>query len=258
MRSRLLSVLATSTLAVLIAACATDPAEEVITSASDGDETEDVVSDEGLGATADELQGAATVGGTVYTTAAANFRRDPVDGAVIRTLARNTTLTIVRAQAEEGFYRVRHQGTEGYVHGALLTTSAGGGRRVSTNIVYLGSCEFLGNCATADTKRAWRENKTIYYGCDGRDTCSDRQAYISVPRNGIPCGTVVKVCRTSDPSICVDAIVREKSDRNQRYEASVATAKGLGYDPEDGFYPAGGSRTCTGSLGGDSRVTIRY
>ena len=258
MRTRLLSVLATSTLALLIAACATDPADEVMTSASEGDETEDVVSDEGLGASADELQGAATVGATVYTTAVANFRRAPDDGAVIRTLPRNTAVTIVRAQAEEGFYRVSHQGTEGYVHGALLTASASNGRRVTTNVVYLGSCEFLGNCASADTKRAWRENKTIYFGCDGRETCSDTQPYISVPRNGIACGATVKLCRTSDPSICVDAIVREKSDRNQRYEVSVAAAKGLGYDPEDGFYPAGGSRTCSGSLGGDSRVTIRY
>lgn len=243
---------------MLAAGCATteEGAESDVASTSE-EGGGDVVSDEGLGSSADALEGAATVGATVYTTADVNFRRAP-NGTILREIPRNTAVVIVSARATDGFYNVRYDGTEGYVHGALLTSSRSSGRRVTANAVYLGSCEFLGNCASSDSRAAWRANKTIYFGCDGRDTCSDREAYISVPRNGVPCGTTVKICRTSDPTICVDALVREKSDSNQKYELSVAAAKGLGYSPEDGFYPAGGDRECNGALNGDGRVSIQY
>ena len=253
-------LLALGTTTWLLASGCTATAEDAdgeLASSSEEGAGGDVVSDEGLGSSADALEGAAAVGATVYTTADVNFRQAP-NGTILREIPRNTAVVIVTARPSDGFYNVRHNGTEGYVHGALLTGSRTSGRRITANAVYLGSCEFLGNCASSDTRTAWRADRTIYFGCDGRDTCSDSEAYISVPRNGIPCGATVKICKTSDPSRCIAAKVREKSDSNQRYELSVATALGLGYQPEDGFYPSGGDRECNGAMNGDGRVTIQY
>lgn len=243
---------------LLLAACAAapdDPGDGV--SSSSEQSGGDVVSDEGLGASADALSGSAPAGGTVYTTADVNFRESPGDGTVIRILPRNTAVTLVDAQPDDGFYHVDYQGTTGYVHGAFLVTHQST-HRITVTAVYLGSCAFLGHCASSETRQAWQANQTIYFGCDGRDTCSDDEPYISVPRNGVPCGTAVTLCSTSHPERCIDAKVREKSDANQRYELSVAAAKGIGADPEDGFYPSGGDGECNGSLQGDGRITIRY
>lgn len=250
-------VLGTS--ALWLAACATDSgeADEGVTSTSESSADDGVVSDDGLGSSADALSGSAAVGATVYTTASVNFRAEPVDGDVLRTLPRSSAVKIVEAQPTQGFYQVEYQGTRGWVHGAYLSARQSD-HRLSVTAVYLGSCAFLGNCASSDTRAAWKANKTIYFGCDGRDTCSDEEAYISVPRNGVPCGTMVTICSVAAPDRCVEAKVREKSDSNQRYELSVAAAQGIGADPSDGFYPSGGSKHCSGQLDGDGRVTISY
>lgn len=256
-----------------LAACAVETDDDV--SSATSEDGEEIMSDEGLDSTADALTGRAPAGATVYTTARVNFRTGPsTNKTVLRVIPRGEGVTLVTGQAEaNGFYKVRDSRGEGYMHGAYLTrgtnddddqssndgTVSRTGQRVSASALYLGSCEFLGTCASADSRRAWSENRTIYFGCDGRASCSNGEAYISVPRSGPSCGSIVRVCRVTNPSNCVNAKVRERSDGRQRYELSPAAALAIDLDPHDRYFnPAGGEGRCSGTMGGDPRITISY
>lgn len=254
-----------------LVACAAENDDDVMSSAAE--EGEDVMSDDGLDATADALTGRVAAGTTVYTTARVNFRTGPsTNNRVLRVIPRGGAVTLVSGRPEaNGFYKVKDSGGEGFMHGAYLTSGddtdepddgsnvSRTGQRVSASALYLGSCEFLGTCASADSRRAWSENRTIYFGCDGRDTCDNGEAYISVPRSGPRCGTSVKVCRVTNPSNCVLAKVRERSDGRQKYELSPAAALAIDLDPHDRYFnPAGGEGRCAGTMGGDPRVTISF
>lgn len=266
-----LSVLA---LAGSLLACAEPEAAEVTSTADD--EGTSALSDEGLDSSADALSQSRLPAGTVvYSTTRVNFRAGPsTTRTVLRVIPQNHPVTLVDGtSAGNGFYKVEDDQGIGYMHGAYLVERdqdddrdddgtgavSSTGRRVSTQALYLGSCEFLGTCASSASRSAWAANRTIVYGCDGRDSCDNGDPYISVPRNGPACGATVRVCRVSDPSNCVNARVRERSDSHQRYELSPAAALGIDLDPHDRYFnPAGGEARCAGTLGGDSRVTISY
>lgn len=249
--------------------CAAEEGDGTLSGSSEEGEDE-IMSDEGLDSSADALTGSLEAGTTVYTTARVNFRTGPsTNDSVMRVVPNGTAMKLVDGRpAANGFYKVQNGGDTGYMHGAYLTTGAedetdpdvsNTGRRVSTTALYLGSCEFLGRCASSATRRAWAENRTIYFGCDGRDTCSNGEAYLSVPRNGPACGSIVRICRVADRNNCVNAKVRERSDSRQRYELSPAAAMNIGLDPHDRYFnPAGGESACSGSMGGDARITISY
>ncbi len=260
-----------------LVACAaqTDEADEFASTSSE--EGEEVMSDEGLGASADALIGGRIAPGTVVTTTArVNFRAGPsTSKTVLRVIPRGDPVIMVDGTpAGNGFYKVKEGSDVGYMHGAYLVPAeiaddqandapAGSnvsqtGRRVSATALYLGSCEFLGTCASAASQRAWSENRTILFGCDGRQTCDDSEPYLSVPRNGPRCGYSVKICRVTDRNNCVYAKVRERSDSNQRYELSPAAALAIDLDPHDRYFNDNGNGRCSGTMGGDARVTITY
>lgn len=255
-------------------ACAAETDEDVLSSSEE--EGEEVMSDEGLDSSADALTGGIPAGTTVFTTARVNFRTGPsTNETILRVIARGEGVTLVTGTAEaNGFYQVKDARGTGYMHGAYLATgeeepasarddvpadASRTGRRVSARALYLGSCEFLGRCASAATKRAWSEDRTIIFGCDGRASCNNGEAYLSVPRTGPRCGSLVKICRVTSPTDCVYAKVRERSDNRQRYELSPAAALAIDLDPHDRYFnPAGGEAACGGTMGGDPRITISY
>lgn len=260
-----------------LVACAGTAEEEDVSSTAE-DEGEEVMSDEGLGSSADALIGGQlTPGTTVVTTARVNFRTGPATTkTILRVIERGRPVRLVDGSpAGNGFYKVEDAQGVGYMHGAYLVVERDDGeepeeegapanvsrtgKRVSASALYLGSCEFLGRCASAATKRAWSEDRTILFGCDGRQSCDNGEAYLSVPRNGPRCGYSVKICRVTDPTNCTYAKVRERSDSRQRYELSPAAALAIDLDPHDRYFnPAGGEGTCSGTMGGDPRVTITY
>lgn len=261
-----------TSVSLTVFACAPEDDEDLLSDASEEGE-EEVMSDDGLGSSADALTGTIQAGTVAYTTARINFRATASSsGRILRVVASNTAVKLVDGRPSNGFYKVEHNGDVGYMHGAYLTTGASDnsgdpnvsntGRRVSTTALYLGSCEFLGTCASAATKRAWRANRHIILGCDGETPCAGDDfnvPYLSVPRNGPSCGSTVRICRVVDPSECVNAKVRERSDRRQRYELSPAAALAIGLDPHDRYFnPTGSEAACSGSMSGDARVTIRY
>ena len=257
-------------------ACAADTDGEVMSSSEE--DGEEVMSDEGLDSSADALSGQSPAGATVYTTARVNFRTGPsTNDTILRVIPRGEGVKLVTGTPEaNGFYEVTDSRGTGFMHGAYLTAATADaetppsddgvpadasrtGRRVSASALYLGSCEFLGRCASSATKRAWSEDRTIIFGCDGRASCDNGEAYLSVPRNGPRCGSVVKICRVARPTECVYAKVRERSDTRQRYELSPAAALAIDLEPHDRYFdPAGGEPACGGTMGGDPRVTISY
>lgn len=254
----------------ILAGCASDEAADDEVLGVEGDETEAVLSDEGLSASADALQGSATEGAQVRTTARVNYRSGPsTEHKVQSVLPTGTAVTLVDATPIDGFYKVSRNGTTGWVHGAYLiaasSTSSGSsgtsGRRVSTSMVYLGSCKFLGTCDSY-SKAEWSRNPgNVVLGCGGAQRCDDGEAFISAPRNGPPCGTVVRICRTAAPGVCTEAVVKERSDSNQRYEANPAVAEALGWNAGDRYYNSNGRESKCGSwldTDGDARITLTW
>jgi murein DD-endopeptidase MepM/ murein hydrolase activator NlpD len=84
--------------------------------------------DENVGATEDGLSGSVAVGSDLTTTAAVNFRTGPSTGhKVLRVLAKGTTVVAVQSSPSNGFYKVKHSGTVGWVHGAYLQKKGASG-----------------------------------------------------------------------------------------------------------------------------------
>lgn len=65
------------------------------------------------------------VGTTLRTTARLNFREGPsTDSPILRTLPVGTIVTVIESAPDNGFYRVRVDGEEGWVHGNYVQSSS--------------------------------------------------------------------------------------------------------------------------------------
>lgn len=233
--SRLSIVFALASAAFTIAACGT----------SDDDTLEEI------GAAVTE---AVPVGTELRTTSDVSFRDGPTTSSRrIRTLARGTLVVVVASEPVSGFYRVRHEGTEGWVYGQYLQSASGGpgdpeeGFAHSRNvrIVYQGSCDFLHRC---DRFSRNLPEGQVSWGCLGRPAaCVDSDHWLSGPSRDY-CGKTVKICKGST---CTTGKVMDVSV-SRSFEASqgVLDAIGIGY---------GGGSTCSNTfLSGDPNVTVYW
>ncbi|MBX3228399.1 MAG: septal ring lytic transglycosylase RlpA family protein [Labilithrix sp.] len=122
---RLAAVLALA-LVPLVSACGDDPAatSDGVVDESGG-ETPAAADDAGASEPqAEDEEGSLPVGTTLRTTARLNFREGPsTDARIIRTLPIGTLVTVIESAPDNGFYRVRVDGEEGWVHGNYVQSS---------------------------------------------------------------------------------------------------------------------------------------
>lgn len=75
--------------------------------------------------TGEGLSGSVSVGTTLVTTADVNFRKGPsTSDGIYRVLANGTKVQVVSSSPSNGFYKISHQGTTGWVYGAYVSVSS--------------------------------------------------------------------------------------------------------------------------------------
>jgi hypothetical protein len=173
--------------------------------------------------------------------------------ARITTIANGASVTVLVAAPDNGFYRVSHDGTEGWVFGRYLSRdgaapSSGGGTYSTTkniSIVYQGSCSFLHRC---DSYSRNLPDGQVNWGCLGHGAvCVDSEHWASGPSHAY-CGKTVQFCKGS---VCTTAVIKDVSVSHD-FEGSqgVFDALGIGY---------GGGSTCSNTyINGDAHVTVSY
>ena len=197
------------------------------------------------------------VGTVLHATSAVSMREEASTSAArITTLASGDAVTVLAAAPSGGFYRVRHDTTEGWVFGRYLARAgdpstgpaAGNGdyaHSKNISLVYQGSCSFLHRCDSYS--RSLPEGQ-VNWGCLGHGAvCVDSEHWASGPTHAY-CGKTVKFCKGD---ICTTAVIKDVSV-TQSFEGSqgVFDALGIGY---------GGGSTCSNTyVNGDSHVTVSY
>ncbi|MBS2012073.1 MAG: SH3 domain-containing protein [Deltaproteobacteria bacterium] len=219
--------------------------------------TADVDDEEVAAETGEAITGSVEVGATLHATSRVNLRSAPATSSeVLKTIAPGKTMTAVEARPTSGFYRVKFEGTEGWVFGTYLTREGGmtpgappdtGNYTSSKNVklVYQGSCDFLHRCDSYSRRLPAGQ---VNWGCLGRGAaCVDTDHWMSGPNRSY-CGKTVKVCKGST---CTTAKIMDVSV-SQDFEASqgVMSALGIGF---------GGGSTCSNTyVDGDPRVTVHW
>ncbi len=119
------TALTATALLILFGACSpTTPSESMLLTSAD----------ENVGTTEDGLTGSIAVGTKLKTTSALNFRKGPSTGyAVIRVLAKGTTVEAVQSSPSNGFYKVKHNGTTGWAHGGYMQKVSSSSSSTSTS-----------------------------------------------------------------------------------------------------------------------------
>jgi len=232
-----LAILAFSAAALVACSSAEDAAEE-----TPAEETGEAVSE------------SVPVGTILHATSAVSMREGPTTSTTrLTTIANDASVKVVIAAPQNGFYRVSHDGDEGWVFGRYLsradaTPSPGGGNYSTTrniSIVYQGSCSFLHRC---DSYSRNLPAGQVNWGCLGHgDVCVDSEHWASGPSRAY-CGKTVKFCKGST---CTTAVIKDVSVSHD-FEGSqgVFDALGIGY---------GGGSTCSNTyINGDPHVTVSY
>lgn len=84
-------------------------------------ESEGLTGAEETGTTEDGLSGTIAVGATLQTTANLNFRTGPSTSKSVKyVLSDGATVTVEQASPQNGFYKVKHDGSVGWAHGNYL------------------------------------------------------------------------------------------------------------------------------------------
>ncbi len=120
--SRWISLAASAAIGSLLAlsACSAAP--------GDPDSTELVGASETVDANGDALSGSQTAGSKLLTTADLNLRSGPsTNKSILHVIPDGAEVTLVESAPNNGFYRVKHNGTTGWSYGAYLKTKPGGG-----------------------------------------------------------------------------------------------------------------------------------
>lgn len=230
-------------LAVFVVACS---------SSSSGND-EGAVADETGQAVSESLP----VGTVLHTTSAVNMHDDAAtDATRIETIANDESVTVLVAAPKNGFYRVRHHASEGWVFGAYLAragaTSPPSGLRDGSyahtqniSLIYQGSCSFLHRC---DSYSRSLPDGQVNWGCLGHGAaCVDSEHWVSGPSHAY-CGKTVKFCKGD---VCTTAVVKDVSvSHNFEGSQGVFDALGIGY---------GGGSTCSNTfVDGNPHVTVSY
>lgn len=236
-----------SRLFVLLALAVTSLPAVACTSATE--EEEGAVEESG-----DAITASVAVGTVLKATRSVNLREEAsTSSRSIRVLPAGASVTAVESRPVAGFYRVKHEGAEGWVFGNYLEqpgaprSSEQGGYSNSKNvkIVYQGSCDFLHRCDSWSRRLPVGQ---VNWGCLGRgDVCVDSEHWLSGPSRAY-CGKTVKICQGST---CTTGKIMDVSV-SQDFEASqgVLDALGIGY---------GGGSTCSNTyLNGNPNVTVYW
>jgi hypothetical protein len=191
------------------------------------------------------------VGTMLRATSDVNMRADAsTSAAQIKTIPSGKQVEVLVAAPSNGFYRVRHEGDEGWVFGRYLVRaddSSAGEYAHSKKIalVYQGSCSFLHRC---DSYSRNLPAGQVNWGCLGHGAaCVDSEHWASGPSRAY-CGKTVRFCKGTT---CTTAVIKDVSV-SQDFEGSqgVFDALGIGY---------GGGSTCSNTyIDGDPRVTVSY
>jgi uncharacterized protein YgiM (DUF1202 family) len=109
------TTVATVGMTLLVASGACSPASPSDTSTLTG-------VDESVSSNEEGLSGSLPSGSSLKTTANLNFRTGPSTGyKVLRVLATGAVVTVVEPTPSNGFYKVTHNGTNGWAHGGYMT-----------------------------------------------------------------------------------------------------------------------------------------
>lgn len=195
------------------------------------------------------------VGTILHATSAVSMREGPTTSAArIATVPNGASVKVLVAAPDNGFYRVSHDGDEGWVYGRYLSRadaaprSNGDGTYSTTrniSIVYQGSCSFLHRC---DSYSRNLPAGQVNWGCLGHGAvCVDSEHWASGPSRAY-CGKTVKFCKGTT---CTTAVIKDVSVSHD-FEGSqgVFDALGIGY---------GGGSTCSNTyINGDPHVTVSY
>jgi cell wall-associated NlpC family hydrolase len=98
-----------------------------------GDDSEDLVgANEDLGSTTEGVTGTIEAGSTLKSTTSVNLRKGPgTSYDILHVVPTGSTVTVVQAAPENGFYKIKHDGTEGWSSGKYYTTLSGPGGDLS-------------------------------------------------------------------------------------------------------------------------------
>ena len=204
--------------------------------------------------TGDAVSESLPVGTILRATANVSLREGPsTSKARIGTISNGATVKVVVAAPENGFYKIDHNGQEGWAFGRYLsradaTPSSGGGAYSTTkniSIVYQGSCSFLHRCDSYSRNLPVGQ---VNWGCLGHGAaCVDSEHWASGPSRAY-CGKTVQFCKGTT---CTTAVIKDVSVSHD-FEGSqgVFDALGIGY---------GGGSTCSNTyINGDPHVTVSY
>jgi hypothetical protein len=203
---------------------------------------------------AEAITGSVTAGAVLVATRNVNLRSQPSTSAqILTTISDGERVTAVGGTSNDGFYKVRYRGQEGYAFGAYLERegSGGGSTTRAVSLLWQGNWEFLTRCDSFSQGR-------VTFAC---------QAFLHMPRDFVDndywlaapgslqgssnrlCGRRVEVCKGS---ICRTATVVERSveSSSSKWEGSTRLVKELGGDP--------GFSSCSRSWGTVEGVTLRY
>ncbi len=100
---------------------------------SGGDDSEELVgANEDLGTTADGITGSLEVGTTLRATTNVNLRKGPdTSNAILHVVPSGADVTVEVADPQNGFYKIKHDGTVGWSSGKYYTSVAAPGGNLS-------------------------------------------------------------------------------------------------------------------------------
>jgi hypothetical protein len=214
---------------------------------------EDAATDEApVEETGEAVSESVPVGTTLHATSAVSMREGPsTSNTRITTIANGASVKVLIAAPQNGFYRVSHNGDQGWVFGRYLSRADAppADRTYSTtrniSLVYQGSCSFLHRC---DSYSRNLPAGQVNWGCLGHGAmCVDSEHWASGPSRAY-CGKTVKFCKGST---CTTAVIKDVSVSHD-FEGSqgVFDALGIGY---------GGGSTCSNTyISGDPHVSVSY
>jgi hypothetical protein len=98
-----------------------------------GDDSEDLIgANEDLGSTTEGVSGTIEVGSTLKSTTNVNLRKGPgTTFDVLHVIPTGASVTVVEAAPQNGFYKIKHDGTTGWSSGKYYTTLSGPGGGLS-------------------------------------------------------------------------------------------------------------------------------
>lgn len=117
---RLISLAATAAIGSLLAlsACAVGP--------NDPDSDELVGASENIGANEDAVSGSLEVGSTLISTTNVNLRTGPsTSNSILHVVPEGSTVTVQASSSQNGFYKIKHNGTVGWSYGQYYNKVAG-------------------------------------------------------------------------------------------------------------------------------------